>query len=359
MAVPLPHGIDLRRALLALLATSEQRSHGWLGRVLNASESEIAASIEQLRALDIDVASSPEGFRLEGGRRIELLDADAIRAALREDAAERLQRLEVLFEVDSTNSRLLGLPGPPPGFADAALAELQNAGRGRQGRRWISPFGASLALSLAWTFRAAGRVDPTLSLAVGVAVCRALGGLGARGIRLKWPNDVWFDDRKLGGILVETRMNGAMAHVVIGVGLNLKLSDESRRQIGALVGTPAVAALDAACPSPLSRNAIAAALLTELLSMLPLFERRGFAAFRDEWRSLDALRGRAARVLPARDAAEGTHGAEGTRGVEGVRGVEGIARGVDEDGGLLLEHDGNVEKFIAGEASLRLIAGDA
>ena len=341
MAVPLPHGLDLRRPLLALLATDEPRSGSWLARSLNAAESEIAAGIEQLRVLGIDVAASPQGYRLGLGRRLELLDAAAIRAALPEEAAGRLHRLEVLFEVDSTNTRLLGHPGPPCGCADAALAELQNAGRGRQGRRWISPFGASLALSLGWTFSDAERVDSTLSLAVGVAVCRALGRIGARGIGLKWPNDVWFEDRKLGGVLVETRMGGGTAQAVVGIGLNLHLSAESRRQIGALAGTPELAALDTACPSPLSRNALAAALLTELLSMLPLFERHGFAAFRDEWRSLDALRGRPARVQLA----------------DGF--VEGIACGVDEDGGLLLEHGGNVEKFIAGEASLRLLAGEA
>jgi BirA family biotin operon repressor/biotin-[acetyl-CoA-carboxylase] ligase len=341
MAVSLPHGLDLRRPLLALLATDEPRSSGRLARALGAAESEIAAGIEQLRALGIDVAASPEGFRLEQGHRLELLDADAIRAALPDEAAVLLHRLEVLFEVDSTNTRLLERVGPPSGFADAALAELQSAGRGRQGRRWLSPFGASLALSLGWTFRATERVDPALSLAVGVAVSRALAGLGARGTRLKWPNDVWFEDRKLGGVLVETRSGGGTAQVVIGVGLNLHLSDESRRRIGSLPGTPGLAALDAACPSPVSRNALAAALLAELLSMLPLFERRGFAAFRDEWRSLDALRDRPARVLVARAA------------------VEGIARGVDEDGGLLLEHGGHVDKFMAGEASLRLIPGEA
>jgi BirA family biotin operon repressor/biotin-[acetyl-CoA-carboxylase] ligase len=337
MAVPLPHGLDLRRPLLALLAADEPRTGGWLARALDAAEPEIAEAIEQLRALGIDVAASPQGFRLKEGRSLELLDADAIRAAMPVKAADRLHRLEVLFEVDSTNTRLLGRPGPPAGSADIALAELQSAGRGRQGRRWISPFGASLALSLGWTFRAAERVDSTLSLAVGVAVCRALGAHGAREIRLKWPNDLWFGDRKLGGVLVETKSGGGTAHVVVGVGLNLRLSADARRQIGA----PGLAALVTACPSPVSRNALAAALSTELLSMLPLFERRGFAAFRDEWRSLDALSGRAARVLLAR----------GT--------VEGIARGVDEDGGLLLEHGGNVDKFIAGEASLRLIPGEA
>jgi BirA family biotin operon repressor/biotin-[acetyl-CoA-carboxylase] ligase len=336
MAVPLPHGLDLRRPLLALLATDEPRSAGWLARALDAAESEIAVGIEQLRALGIDVAALPGGFRLGLGRTLELLDADAIRAALRPEAAARLHRLEVPFEVDSTNTRLLERPAPPSGFADVALAELQTGGRGRQGRRWVSPFGTSLALSLGWTFTDGGRVDSTLSLAVGVAVCRALGGLGARGIRLKWPNDVWFEDRKLGGVLVETRVSGGTAHVVLGVGLNLRLSEESRRQIGA----PGLAALEAACASPVSRNALAATLVGELLSMLGLFERQGFAAFRDEWRSLDALRGRPARVLLAQDT------------------VEGIARGVDEDGGLLLEHGGNVEKFIAGEASLRLIPGE-
>ena len=341
MAVPLPHGLDLRRPLLALLATDEPRSGSWLARTLNADESEIDAGIEQLRALGIDVTTVPQGFRLGLGSRLELLEAGTIRAALCKEAAGRLHRLEVLFEVDSTNTRLLGRAGPPSGFADAALAELQNAGRGRQGRRWLSPFGASLALSMGWTFRDAERVDPTLSLAVGVAVCRALGTLGAQGVRLKWPNDVWFEDRKVGGVLVETRVGGGTAHVVVGVGLNLHLSADSRREIGTLAGTAGLAALDAACPLPLSRNTLAAALLTQLLSMLPLFERRGFAAFRDEWRALDALRDRPARVLLARDA------------------VEGIARGVDEDGGLLLEHGGNVDKFIAGEASLRLIPGEA
>ena len=335
MAVPLTHGLDLKRPLLALLAHSEPRSATWLARALDAKELDIDTGIEQLRALGIDIAASHQGFRLQVG--IELLDADAIHAALREESAARLRRLEVLFEVDSTNTRLLGRPGPPAAFADAALAELQHAGRGRQGRRWISPFGASLALSLSWTFRDAARVDSTLSLAVGVAVSRALGGLGARGILLKWPNDVWFEDRKVGGVLVETKTCSGTAHVVVGVGLNLHLSEESRNRIG----SDGLAALDEACPSPIARNALAAALLDQLLSLFPLFERHGFEAFRDEWRSLDALRGRPARVLLAQGA------------------VEGIARGVDEDGGLLLENGGRLEKFMSGEASLRLLAGDA
>ncbi len=101
------------------------------------------------------------------------------------------------------------------------MSELQHSGRGRHGRRWIASFGDSIALSLAWTFGDAARASPALSLATGVAISRALARAGARGIGLKWPNDVWFDDRKLGGVLIELRVDaGGPAHVVIGVGLN-------------------------------------------------------------------------------------------------------------------------------------------
>ena len=113
---------------------------------------------------------------------------------------------------------------PPPGSADACLSELQHAGRGRRGRRWIAPFGAGIALSLAWTFGDGAGALPALSLGVGVAVSRALARAGARGVALKWPNDIWFNDRKIGGVLIELRAEaGGPAHVVIGVGINVAL----------------------------------------------------------------------------------------------------------------------------------------
>jgi hypothetical protein len=113
--------------------------------------------------------------------------------------------LEIVFEVDSTNSRLLAASPPPYGAAHVCICELQSAGRGRRGRRWIAPFGASVAMSLAWAFRDAARDLPALSLAVGVAVARALARVGAQGVRLKWPNDLWFEDRKIGGVLIDLR----------------------------------------------------------------------------------------------------------------------------------------------------------
>jgi BirA family transcriptional regulator, biotin operon repressor / biotin---[acetyl-CoA-carboxylase] ligase len=325
-------------ALIAWLADGKIHPGTELLRAIGAGRSGLAHAVERVRALGVEIESLPgRGYRMPAP--VELLDPALIRATLGAGAA-RILRLEVLFEVDSTNTRLLASPPPPPARAQALLCEIQSAGRGRQGRVWRSPFGSSLALSLGWSFREARLAAPSLSLAVGVAIVRALDRLGARGMRLKWPNDVWLEDRKVGGVLVELKTDAAgPAYVVIGIGLNLRLSAADRRAIEA--GGARIAAVADAAPAPLSRNMLAAALLDELLSMLEGFESEGFAPFRAEWLALDALGGRPARVL----------------GGAGV--LEGVARGVDVDGALLLESGSRLHRFVSGEVSLRPIGGDA
>lgn len=338
MVVSLPSRVNCP-ALVALLADGELHSDVFLARELKVSRAAVWKGIERLRMRGIEVtALARRGYCLP--KPVELLDAGRIRAALSDECARKLHRLEVLFEVDSTNARLLGSAPPPEGRADVCLSELQHAGRGRRGRRWIAPFGDSIAMSLGWTFRDAARADPSLSLAVGVAISRALGRTGARGIRLKWPNDVWFSDRKVGGVLLELRAEASgAAQVVIGVGLNVSLSAEARREIEQS-GVRAAALTDA-CPRATSRNRLVAALLDELLSMLGQFEREGFAPFREAWMALDALRGRPARVLAGADA------------------ICGTPRGVDAAGALLLESADRLQRFVSGEVSLRLMEGDA
>jgi BirA family transcriptional regulator, biotin operon repressor / biotin---[acetyl-CoA-carboxylase] ligase len=338
MAVSLPNRVD-PRALLTLLADGGIRSGAGLARELGTKRGEVARLVERLREAGIAIgAIAGRGYRLPGP--VELLDAERIRGGLRAQTRPGIHRLDVLFEVDSTNTRLLELAPPPPKRANVCSSELQYAGRGRRGRPWTSPFGGSLALSLGWSFADAATVNPTLSLAVGVAIARALGRVGAERIRLKWPNDIWLADRKIGGVLVELRTEtGGPAHAVIGIGLNVSLSADIRRTIEA--GGVRIATVSDACPREVSRNALAVALLEELLSMLGEFEQSGFAAFREEWLKLDALAGRDARVLA------------------GDRSVEGTARGVDTDGALLLEVGGRVQRHVSGEVSLRLNEEDA
>ncbi len=324
--------------LLVLLADGRLHSGEWLAKELNVSRAAVWKGVERLRALGVEVQALPRrGYRL--ANPVELLDARRIRAELGAQHQAQLRSLALLFEIDSTNARLLAAAAPPPGQADACLAELQHAGRGRRGRRWIAPFGGGIVLSAAWTFVDGAGALSALSLAVGVAITRALSRAGAVGVALKWPNDLWFQDRKIGGVLIELRAEaGGPAHVVIGIGLNVTLTAAARREIEA--GGAAVAAVADACTGVPSRNLIAGAILDELLSMLEQFERGGFAAFRDAWAVLDALSGRDARVLLG-DAV-----------------VSGTARGVDPDGALLLETPDGMRRFTSGEASLRVIEGD-
>lgn len=283
-------------------------------------------------------------------------DAASLRAALPAAVLGQLARLEVVAEIDSTNAELLRRPAPESGCA-VLLADQQHAGRGSHGRRWASPPGANLYLSLSRRF--GGRLPRLagLSLAVGVAAAEALRSLGADAVALKWPNDLVAraadigngddagDDglRKLGGVLVEVGtvepgtadVNAASpptAHrAVIGLGLNLRMPAEAAAAIDQ-PWTDLHALLGAAAPD---RLRTAAAVIAALLEALAQFDAQGLAPFLPRYAALDALRGR--RVLARLPG--------GTR--------EALALGVAEDGALRLEIDGAESRLHAGEVRVR------
>jgi BirA family biotin operon repressor/biotin-[acetyl-CoA-carboxylase] ligase len=201
-------------------------------------------------------------------------------------------------EVDSTSTRLLSLAaaGAPPGTCLAA--EFQSAGRGRRGRSWVNSLGGSLTFSLLWRFeRGAGHLGG-LSLAVGLAVARALSACGVERAQVKWPNDVVVDLRKVAGLLVET--SGEMAGpsvAVIGVGVNYRLADAVVDRID----QPVIDVVRGSAVT-VARGELLARLLAELEVVLTLFEREGFSPLKAEWVALHAYQGRRVRVLPAGEA---------------------------------------------------------
>lgn len=236
---------------------------------------------------------------------------------------------DLLDSCDSTNAVLLARAEAGAASGTVVIAERQTAGRGRQGRAWISASGDSLTFSLLWRF-APGTAPAGLSLAAGLAVASALAKVGPGNTALKWPNDLLKDGKKLGGILVEL-VPGAQGFAglaaVIGIGLNLRLPQ----------ALPAdVRARSAALDAPGDPNALLAAILVELLAVLERFAAGGFAVMRADWRARHAFEGTPVRLLsdfaPPRT---------------------GICRGVDRDGALLLEADGRVERVLSGEVSLR------
>ena len=325
------------RALVEHLADGQVHSGERLACALGVSRAAVWKGIERLRARGIEILAEPRrGYRLPAA--VELLEESRLTRAIAPERRARLRGIEVLFDVDSTNDRLLNREPPPPDQALLCCCELQRAGRGRRGRRWFAPFGQGIAMSIGWQFRAMPRDLPALGLAIGTAIARALTRVGARGIRLKWPNDVCFEDRKLGGVLIDLRAEAAgPVHVVIGVGLNLALSASARSQIEA-TGVRAAAIADA-CPTTPSRNEVAGRVIDEVLAVVAEYERSGFTPHRADWSSLDAFANRRARVSL------------------GVESVHGIARGIDAEGALQLEVDGAMRKFLSGDLSLRLEDG--
>lgn len=246
-------------------------------------------------------------------------------AALRGAAAQQVA-IRVVAETGSTNDDLLAevrmLQGPTLLWALA-----QTAGRGRAGRTWHAAEGATLTFSLAWKFSLPLHALAGLPLAIGVAVADVL-ALYAIDVRLKWPNDLLRDGRKLGGILIETARDGEACWAVIGIGINMGLPQQLDEQ---------TAAMAAAAPElRADRGQVIAALVTALAENLTLFAQQGFAAFAARWNARHAYAGRQVNII---DHGATTH--------------SGRATGVDAQGRLLLETPRGAVAIVAGDVSLR------
>jgi len=318
--------------LLPLLATGEFRSGQDLADAMGVSRTAVWKQVNRLVA-DMGLAIESvrgKGYRIPGG--IDLLDAVQVKLALGVRASVLLTALEILDSVDSTNAELMRRAEQGCSSGLVCTAELQTAGRGRRGRQWVSPYASNLYLSLLWEFSQGAAALEGLSLAVGVAVARALRACAVPDVQLKWPNDVLYRGAKLGGILLEMRGDTAgSCQVVIGVGLNVSMPAAAA---GAIDQAWTDIKTITANQHP-GRNRQLAALLNELLPLAADFEQQGFSHWREAWQSLDAFDG-VAVVLNTGSAQLG-----------------GIARGVDERGALQLETTTGVQSVYGGEISLR------
>ena len=298
-----------------------------------------ATGVTRARVSQILRASESAGFTLErvrgvGYRLVDpvpFLDREAIVAALGK-AASRL-KIEVADTVDSTSTELLRRAARQDVDHQVLVAEWQTGGRGRRGRNWTAVAGGSLTFSLGWRFEQGAGFLAGLSLAVGVALGRALDAAGFEDIQLKWPNDLVYRHCKIGGILIEISGDAlGPALAVIGVGLNVRLPARARRDIAQPVTD--LAAIDR--ERALDRNRLLAFILAELNAVLERYAREGFAAFVAEWQRRHALQKKPVRVLLP----DGTVAA-------------GEVVGVDASGALVLDQRGRRIRFVSGEVSLR------
>jgi BirA family transcriptional regulator, biotin operon repressor / biotin---[acetyl-CoA-carboxylase] ligase len=326
-------GMPLVARLFAKLADGEFHSGETLAAELAVSRSAVWKSAKALRELGATVhAVRNRGYRLAGtaeplnGARILVLLSDAARAHVR--------RVDTAWMLGSTNTVLMERPFPPAGLGEALLAEYQTAGRGRRGRAWVAPPGGAICLSFSWVFGVLPRDLSALSLVIGVCAVAALSRLGVTGVGLKWPNDLLIGDRKLGGILIELRAESAgPACVVMGIGLNVALGKPLLAKIAETGLAPVD--LETVGSKVISRNAVAAGLISSFVDGLLEFERGGLKVFVERWMGADALRGRPVTVMATEEA------------------IKGIARGIDLDGALLVETPQGLQRFITGDVSVR------
>ncbi|WP_421239362.1 bifunctional biotin--[acetyl-CoA-carboxylase] ligase/biotin operon repressor BirA [Aeromonas enteropelogenes] len=313
----------IRQTLISLLSDGQFHSGEQLGEQLGISRAAVSKHMAALKGLGLDLFSlTGKGYRL------------AVPLALYDQA--QLQALAPMAPIhcfpviDSTNQFLLERVNQARA-GECCLAECQTAGRGRRGKPWISPFGCQLILSMYWRLEQGMAAAMGLSLAVGVAVVEALESLGYQGVELKWPNDLYYQGRKLAGILVEMSGSaGASCHLVIGVGLNLAMPAREGERID-----QAWAELRHINPELVDRNQLAARVIERLQIAMQTFEQRGLGSFVDAWNRLDHFAGRPVRLLM------------------GDQEVRGIARGIDDRGALRLETEEGIKFYLGGEISLR------
>ena len=322
---------DIR--LLHALADAEFHSGEELGELLGVSRTAIW---KQLQKIEADTGLTFEsikgrGYRLIGG--IELLDENKIVSATSVSSRQLLHRLHIVEQIDSTNRLAMELSQSGSTRGLVVLSERQTAGRGRRGRQWVSPFARNIYCSVVWEFDAGAAALEGLSLAVGIAVVRALEASGVCGAMLKWPNDVLHGQRKLAGILIEMMGDtSGRCQVVIGIGINVAMTNAID---AAEIDQPWIDANSIAGKSIL-RNLLAANLITQLLPLLAEFEAKGFASFREDWSALDCMHGREIALH------------------FGDRILHGTAAGVNESGALAMDTDVGRQWFHGGEVSLRL-----
>lgn len=320
---------DSHIRLISQLADGAFHSGEHLGYALGVSRAAVWKLIKGLDSVGLEVhAVTGKGYRL--AKPLELLDRNVIAEQLGAETHSMLDRIELHQVLSSTNAHLMqrAVSGAPGGLV--CVAEYQGAGRGRRGRQWIAPYGSSITLSLLWRFQeGAGRLGG-LSLAVAVAIQRALIECGLHGGGLKWPNDILVNGRKLAGILLEVagESNGP-CHAVIGVGVNVDMP----AGVSARIDQPWTDLRS--CGVDAGRNVVAGRIVHHLLLAIPQYLSGGLASFREEWGKWDLMTDQPVMIL------------------QGEEKRYGIARGIDSRGLLRIEDEQGIHCLSSGEISLR------
>jgi len=319
-------------ALLDYLSDGDFHSGEDIAALFKVSRTAIWKQIKKLNAmLPCEIASvSGKGYQLT--ESLAVLKTDTILFYTEKSLHSELHQVEVLLECVSTNQYLLDKVEDGCLENYLLLAELQTAGRGRRGRQWISPFASNIYMSLSWGLAISISQMAGLSLVVAISIAVAMRNHGIENIKLKWPNDVYVDGRKLAGILLELRgESNSPCRAVMGIGINVNMPQQAGDCIDQLWVD-----MKSLLGASVNRNKVIGSVLNELIPNLKLFEDKGFIAFIERWKEFDLLEN---KVVDISGHASLT---------------SGIARSVDSQGALVVEFEKKTHHIYSGEVSIRL-----
>lgn len=318
--------------LLKVLADGTYHSGTDLGYQFGVSRAAIGKTIQKIEenyGLSV-FAVKGKGYRLQ--QALELLDEIEIRMSLKEQTVKQLSQLELFFDIDSTNRYLnnKSIEGASSGYL--VLAEQQTKGIGRRGRTWVSPFGSNLYLSLLWRFQIGAAQLACMSLFIAVAIVRALQKAGIQDAGVKWPNDIYWKNKKLAGILLEMRgeLSGPSA-VVIGVGLNISMPPLG--QDAKSIDQPWID-LESVLGRKINRNEFTAFVIDALFDVLNEIPDKQNILL-DEWQQMDVLKDQNVEVVFA------------------DKTICGTAIGINREGALRVLHEGKEIVCYSGDVSIR------
>jgi BirA family biotin operon repressor/biotin-[acetyl-CoA-carboxylase] ligase len=244
----------------------------------------------------------------------QALKEESIRSHLLPAISKMLSTISILDKTSSTNETILSFPDTP-GY-QVLLAESQSQGKGRRDKSWISPYGKNIYLSIRFThtFMEAAQFIPLIT---GLAIANALRHSGFNNCKVKWPNDIYLNKKKLGGVLIESSVRQHVQELVVGIGLNINMdvNADIDQQWTSLVKATEIQSYD--------RNIIVAHLLNELIPRYNQLDKFKFDSFFLEWSKHDYLRGKTINVI------------------EEQQTFEALVKGLGRDGSLIVSQQIN------------------
>jgi len=318
--------------LIRILADGRFHSGQALANALDVSRTAVWQLLQHIQKWQVPVyAVQGKGYQIPGG--LELLDPSALeKSLLAKDMP--FQALKLFSSIDSTARFMEDWWRNEPGFTRICIAEHQSAGRGRQGRRWVSPFASNFYFSIGIQMPMGLNMLGGLSLATGIGLARLLTPLIRQPIKVKWPNDLLVGGRKLAGILVQASGDSTdKSFINLGIGVNWQMPETAAADID-----QPWCHLKPLLNQPMSRQQMLLHIVKASGQVLRDYARNGFAPFAQHWPSLSAFIHQPVRIQSPQKT------------------ITGVEVGIDEQGALRVQTASTVEKIYSGELSLR---GDA